>query len=369
MTPSKITLVDDDSRRKAITKLDQSILVEAGAGSGKTAIMAGRIAYMLLEGIEPKSIAAVTFTELAASQLLERVRKFAQNLANNEIPTELQTALPNDLTEKQTFNIKNAIKNIDEISCNTIHGFCFQLIKPYPAEANIDPGASVLDAGQATLIFNEIVDDWIRERLSNEKMGGYLPEMVMQDPKQTINQIREIANKKRELRSLKAPEISTKDLQINDFLNAVTELSAFIKKSEVVESGLKEKEASFQDLATKIKKLDPDKPKDLVLLLTIKPDSILWTQNKTFRTYRAKGKWEKAAQVKGLSKSKGGELYLDANDIYQSCCDAWNSIKGPLVNIVLADLIKETECLFEKYTETKRKRAYLDFEDLIYSTT
>lgn len=171
MTPSKITLVDDDSRRKAITKLDQSILVEAGAGSGKTAIMAGRIAYMLLEGIEPKSIAAVTFTELAASQLLERVRKFAQNLANNEIPTELQTALPNDLTEKQTFNIKNAIKNIDEISCNTIHGFCFQLIKPYPAEANIDPGASVLDAGQATLIFNEIVDDWIRERLSNEKMG------------------------------------------------------------------------------------------------------------------------------------------------------------------------------------------------------
>ena len=49
---------------------DRSILVEAGAGSGKTAVMAGRIAVMLAEGIAPKTIAAVTFTELAASELL-----------------------------------------------------------------------------------------------------------------------------------------------------------------------------------------------------------------------------------------------------------------------------------------------------------
>ena len=69
-------LKDDGARRDAISLHDRSILVEAGAGSGKTAVMAGRIAAMLAEGVAPRSIAAVTFTELAASELLSRVREF-----------------------------------------------------------------------------------------------------------------------------------------------------------------------------------------------------------------------------------------------------------------------------------------------------
>ncbi len=69
-------LKDDGARRDAISLHDQSILVEAGAGSGKTAVMAGRIAVMLAQGVLPRSIAAVTFTELAASELLSRVREF-----------------------------------------------------------------------------------------------------------------------------------------------------------------------------------------------------------------------------------------------------------------------------------------------------
>ena len=50
-------LKDDSARRDAISLHDRSILVEAGAGSGKTAVMAGRIAAMLAEGVAPCSIA------------------------------------------------------------------------------------------------------------------------------------------------------------------------------------------------------------------------------------------------------------------------------------------------------------------------
>ena len=50
---------DDGARRDAIRLHDRSILVEAGAGSGKTAVMAGRIAAMLAEGVAPRSIAAL----------------------------------------------------------------------------------------------------------------------------------------------------------------------------------------------------------------------------------------------------------------------------------------------------------------------
>ena len=73
-------LKDNAARLAAITAHGRSILVEAGAGSGKTAVMAGRIALMLAEGIAPRSIAAVTFTELAASELLLRVREFVADL-------------------------------------------------------------------------------------------------------------------------------------------------------------------------------------------------------------------------------------------------------------------------------------------------
>ena len=82
-------LKDDSARRDAISLHDRSILVEAGAGSGKTAVMAGRIAAMLAEGVAPRSIAAVTFTELAASELLSRVREFVADLSVGTIATEL----------------------------------------------------------------------------------------------------------------------------------------------------------------------------------------------------------------------------------------------------------------------------------------
>ena len=40
---------------------------------------------------------------------------------------------------------------LDEITCTTIHGFCQQLIKPYPIEAGIDPGATIVDPVAADL--------------------------------------------------------------------------------------------------------------------------------------------------------------------------------------------------------------------------
>ena len=80
MSAEPIRLGDEAARRTAMSDHDRSFLVEAGAGSGKTAIMAGRIAMMLAAGTKPKTIAAITFTELAASELLERIREFVEAL-------------------------------------------------------------------------------------------------------------------------------------------------------------------------------------------------------------------------------------------------------------------------------------------------
>src|SRR5438874_7936028 len=86
------TLPDLAARIAASTAIDRSWLVEAGAGSGKTSIMAGRVAVLLSQGVEPKHIAAITFTEFAASELQIRVDRFVRELANGNVPGELAYA-------------------------------------------------------------------------------------------------------------------------------------------------------------------------------------------------------------------------------------------------------------------------------------
>ena len=92
-------LKDDGARRDAINLHDRSILVEAGAGSGKTAVMAGRIAVMLAQGVPPRSIAAVTFTELAASEPQASVR-LPLALVAGALPAQPRLAILRTLLER-----------------------------------------------------------------------------------------------------------------------------------------------------------------------------------------------------------------------------------------------------------------------------
>ena len=290
MEPQKIPLADADARRTAIAVHDRSFLVEAGAGSGKTAVMAGRIAMLLAEGAEPKCVAAVTFTEFAASELVIRVREFVNELAAGHIPTELRAALPDGLSEGQLRHLSAASEAIDDITCSTIHGFCQRLITPYPVEADIDPGAAVMDRDQADIAFLEMIDSWLREELSGEARG-LLAELVLRDPRNTVGLIHSILSHLRRHRIIDHDAPEELAPLAAGFLQAAEEFKAFVADTDASEAETTIIADRFDRLAENIEfALTADRPAMLVKLLVTTPGPRLCTNSGSFRQYQKKGK-------------------------------------------------------------------------------
>ena len=359
-------LADDAERRAAIADQARSLLVEAGAGSGKTAVLAGRIATLFAEGVEPKYIVAVTFTEFAASELFLRVRRYVEELARGRIPVELRAALPGALSDRQLGCLGAASAAIDEMICTTIHGFCQRLIRPYPVEARIDPGATVVDPDQADLVFESVLDEWLRERLSGE-VSGLLVELVHEDPKPTIDLVRKILAHLRRYREAEA-EVPAEDpgALVDAFRGAATRLRTFVDDAPAEEADTSAIATCFGEMAEElVAEPQADDPADLVALLRVQTHPDLLTTQGGFYQYRKKGRWGDAAKAVGLSKPDGDRFFETAAALYGACCTTWTALQQAVAARVLASVVEFVRPVVGLYQETKRTKALLDFDDLL----
>lgn len=367
MTGTTPALHDETARLAAMTAHDRSVLVEAGAGSGKTAVMAGRLALLLAGGTASKAIAAVTFTELAASELLARVRDFVDELLDGRVPRELAIALPNGLSAEQQASLEEAAASIDEITCSTIHGFCQRLIKPYPVEANIDPGAALMDPAQAELVFGDIVDRWLRDTL-NVGDDSLVAELVFQNPAKATELIATAAAALRDNRVLVPPASGPIQPLVAAFRTATEAYRTFVVGAAAQEEESIAGASAFVEMAAGVAFAETDEtPSALVGLLTSLPHPSLCTAKGAFSVYKKKGKWEAAAKAAGLAKAEGGVLNARAEELHLACCEGWKHLRQGAAAHILAELICAIQPIADGFRDYKRSAALLDFDDLIFA--
>ena len=134
-----------DDQWAGIATTGRSVLVSAAAGSGKTAVLAERCAFLVCDAKPPcdvDELLVVTFTEAAAAEMKSRIER------------ALHDRLAKSSGEDRRLARQLAL--IDRAQVSTLHGFCAKLIRQHFHLLGLDPAFTVIDGDEAALLRLEV---------------------------------------------------------------------------------------------------------------------------------------------------------------------------------------------------------------------
>jgi len=150
---------DADAREYIRTSLDESLIVEASAGTGKTTVLVKRLVEVLATGrASIERIAAVTFTHKAAGEMKLRLRQ--------ELDEQRQVS-----EGSRKAALEEALEHLEEASIGTIHSFCAQILRQRPVEAGVDPGFEELTEQESGRLYRQAFRSWLERRLDEDSPG------------------------------------------------------------------------------------------------------------------------------------------------------------------------------------------------------
>lgn len=146
----------DPDQRAAVSTGPGDVFIAAGAGSGKTRVLTARFVSAVLgeapyPACDPREILAVTFTEKAAGELAERIRR-ALVSAGDDV----------------------AARSLGEAWISTIHGMCARILRQHAFAAGIDPYFGVLDQVGASALEARALEEAMREAVTSDERAAAL---------------------------------------------------------------------------------------------------------------------------------------------------------------------------------------------------
>ncbi|MEO8033362.1 MAG: UvrD-helicase domain-containing protein [Acidobacteriota bacterium] len=156
----------------------RNIVIEAGAGTGKTTAIVAEVLSLLLgdEELPAERIVLVTFTEKAAGEIADRIHEGLADLELSlrntpagervEWPIGSSRPLLQVAAERRDTALSACIRQlsrIDSLRSQTIHSFCQSLLRAYPIEAGLDPQFKIIEGFERSLLYGQLYDAWLDE--------------------------------------------------------------------------------------------------------------------------------------------------------------------------------------------------------------
>jgi len=153
-----VTLSLNTEQLKAAEALDGPVMINAGAGTGKTRTLTERLVRAVVPdaiagwlSVDTSEVVAITFTEKAAGELGERVRGTLRDLGRSDLA-----------------------RGVDTAWISTIHSFCSRILHRHALEAGIDPAFTVLRGVRAGTAREKAFEDAARELLQSQQGADLL---------------------------------------------------------------------------------------------------------------------------------------------------------------------------------------------------
>ena len=163
-----------DEQKEAIYKEGTNIIVSAGAGSGKTAVLTERVLEKVKKGISVDNLLILTFTKMAAKEMRERI---GEKLKENGFTKELS--------------------KLDTADITTFDAYSLSLVKKYHYYLNLSKDINIIDASVIGLYKEKMLKDIFEELYTSEdsKFLNLIKEYALKDDKEIFNFILNINNK------------------------------------------------------------------------------------------------------------------------------------------------------------------------------
>src|SRR5262245_34861835 len=141
-------------RQQAAVAFRRNTVVNASAGTGETATLVGTYLSQLEQGIPPGQILAITFTEKAAAEMRDRLKREVLARVSN-------VSAHNDPGD----DWRGVLTGLSNAPISTIHAFCAGLLKENPLEAGVDPHFVIWDEDESSAVRREVILTTIRTQI------------------------------------------------------------------------------------------------------------------------------------------------------------------------------------------------------------
>ena len=132
----------NEQQVKAVKKRDGKYLVLASSGSGKTLVIAKRVAYLIAQGVKPYDIVAISFTRKASQELAERIQRLAGE------------------------------PGLD-VNTGTFHSLCIRILLKHQKALNLS-NLTVLDEDESIKIIREMSENYGYLKDSVKEIKGWI---------------------------------------------------------------------------------------------------------------------------------------------------------------------------------------------------